>query len=74
MIDKFDSALNTKKVRDENRNIFVLVDESHRGQYGATHTKMRKVFPNACYIGFTGTPLLKKNKSTAAKLGIEMRH
>jgi len=69
VIDKFDSALNTKKVRDENRNIFVLVDESHRGQYGATHTKMRKVFPNACYIGFTGTPLLKKDKSTAAKFG-----
>ncbi len=69
VIDKFDSALNTKKVREENRNIFVLVDESHRGQYGATHTKMRKVFPNACYIGFTGTPLLKKDKSTAAKFG-----
>ena len=30
---------------------------------------MRKVFPNACYIGFTGTPLLKKDKSTAAKFG-----
>jgi len=69
VIDKFDSALNGKKVRDENRNIFVLVDESHRGQYGATHTKMRKIFPNACYIGFTGTPLLKKDKSTAAKFG-----
>ena len=69
VIDKFDSALNTKKLRDENKNIFVLVDESHRGQYGATHTKMRKVFPNACYIGFTGTPLLKKDKSTAMKFG-----
>jgi len=69
VIDKFDSALNAKKVRDEGKNIFVLVDESHRGQYGSTHTKMRKVFPNACYIGFTGTPLLKKDKSTAVKFG-----
>jgi len=69
VIDKFDSALNTKKFRDENKNIFVLVDESHRGQYGTTHTKMRKVFPKACYIGFTGTPLLKKDKSTAVKFG-----
>lgn len=69
VIDKFESALNTKKLRDEEKNIFVLVDESHRGQYGSTHTKMRKVFPNACYIGFTGTPLLKKDKSTAVKFG-----
>jgi type I restriction enzyme R subunit len=69
VIDKFDSALNTKKLRDKGKNIFVLVDESHRSQYGSTHTKMRKVFPNACYIGFTGTPLLKKDKSTAAKFG-----
>lgn len=76
VIDKFESALNTKKVRDEEKNIFVLVDESHRGQYGTTHTKMRKVLPNACYIGFTGTPLLKKDKSTAVKFGgfIELKY
>ena len=30
---------------------------------------MRNVFPHACYIGFTGTPLLKKDKSTAQKFG-----
>lgn len=69
VIDKFKSALGSKKVKDESSNIFVLVDESHRSQYGPTHTKMRKVFPNACYIGFTGTPLLKKDKSTAQKFG-----
>ena len=69
VIDKFDSALNSRKVRDEGTEIFVLVDESHRSQYGLMHTKMRKVFPNACYIGYTGTPLLKKHKSTAAKFG-----
>ena len=69
LVDKFDSALNTKQLRDEEKNIFVLVDESHRGHYGTAHTKMKKVFPNACYIGFTGTPLLKKDKSTADKFG-----
>ena len=69
VIGKFDSALNTKKVRDESHNIFVLVDESHRSQYGTTHAKMKKILPNACYIGFTGTPLLKKDKSTAIKFG-----
>ncbi len=76
VIDKFDSVLSRKKITDESRDIFVLVDESHRGQYGTNHTKMRKVFPNACYIGFTGTPLLKKDKSTAIKFGgfIEPRY
>ncbi len=47
----------------------MLVDESHRTQYGALHAKMRRVFPNASYIGFTGTPLTKKEKSTAEKFG-----
>ena len=53
----------------ESSNVFVLVGESHRSQYGLAHAKMRQVFPNACYIGFTGTPLLKKEKSTATKFG-----
>ncbi len=69
VLDKFESALNSQKFQDEGTEIFVLVDESHRSQYGTMHTKMRKVFPNACYIGFTGTPLLKKDKSTAVKFG-----
>jgi type I restriction enzyme R subunit len=46
-----------------------MVDESHRSQYGNIHAMMKRVFTNACYIGFTGTPLLKKEKSTAAKFG-----
>lgn len=69
IIDKFESATKKKKIRDESTNIFVLVDESHRSQYGIAHAKMHNVFPNACYIGFTGTPLLKKEKSTAKKFG-----
>lgn len=69
IIDKFESAANAYKLRDEGSNIFVLVDESHRSQYGLAHAKMRQVFPNACFIGFTGTPLLKSDKSTATKFG-----
>ncbi|WAK04522.1 type I restriction endonuclease subunit R [Methylobacter sp. YRD-M1] len=69
IIDKFESASRKRKVRDESSNIFVLVDESHRSQYGVSHAKMQNVFPNACYIGFTGTPLLKKEKTTAKKFG-----
>jgi type I restriction enzyme R subunit len=69
IIDKFESAANTHGLRDQGSNIFVLVDESHRSQYGLAHAKMRQVFPNACFIGFTGTPLLKTDKTTAAKFG-----
>ncbi|WP_051295043.1 type I restriction endonuclease subunit R [Maridesulfovibrio bastinii] len=68
IIDKFETVAN-KRTKDEDRNIFVLVDESHRSNYGQSHAKMRVVFPNACYIGFTGTPLLKKEKSTAETFG-----
>ncbi|MFA5298887.1 MAG: restriction endonuclease subunit R, partial [Lutibacter sp.] len=50
-------------------NIFVLIDEGHRSQYGTFNVKMQKVFPNACFIAFTGTPLMKKEKSTANKFG-----
>src|SRR5699024_5228015 len=67
IINKFDAALNQKTFKNESKNIFVLVDESHRTQYGLMHAKMKKVLPNACYIGFTGTPLMKDEQSTARK-------
>lgn len=69
IIDKFETALNRKDFNNPSKNIFVLVDESHRSQYGKTHIKMKRVLPHACYIGFTGTPLLKSEKSTASKFG-----
>ena len=68
VIDKFDTVAREKGV-NPSPDIFVFVDESHRSQYGQIHAKMRNVFPHACYIGFTGTPLLKKDKSTAQKFG-----
>jgi type I restriction enzyme, R subunit len=68
VINKLETVA-AEKIKDENANVFVLVDESHRGQYGSTHSKMRQVFTRACYIGFTGTPLTKKEKSTAIKFG-----
>lgn len=68
VINKFDQAAR-QKIKDDGINIFVLVDESHRSQYGALHAKMQQVFPNACFIGFTGTPLTKAEKSTADKFG-----
>ena len=68
IINKFNTA---EKMEHKNfsRDVFLLVDESHRSNYGLLATKMRAVFPNACYIGFTGTPLMKKEKNTMAKFG-----
>lgn len=69
VINKFESLGGVKGVRLDDPNIFVLVDESHRTQYGTFHAKMKKVLPSACYIGFTGTPLMKKDKTTIGKFG-----
>jgi type I restriction enzyme R subunit len=66
VINKFDNAMNKKLVINYS-NIFVMVDESHRTQYGELHNKMKYVLPNACYIGFTGTPLMKKDKNSFDK-------
>lgn len=69
VIDKFESAVGERGTRDESTDIFVFVDESHRGQYGPLHDRMRKTLPNACFIGFTGTPVMKREKNTIAKFG-----
>ena len=69
MIHKFDKAYAVKKYQDASPDIFVLVDESHRTQFGSFAAKMRQIFPNACYLGFTGTPLLKKEKNNFIKFG-----
>ena len=68
IINKFNTAerLDTKNY---SKNVFVLIDESHRSNYGSMASKMRTVFPNACYIGFTGTPLMKREKNTMARFG-----
>ena len=68
IINKFITA-ERLDAKNYSRNVFVLIDESHRSNYGAMATKMRTVFPNACYIGFTGTPLMKREKNTMAKFG-----
>lgn len=69
LVHKFDKALAYKKLKDDSPEIFVLVDETHRTQLGNWAARMRQVFPRACYIGFTGTPLLAREKSDVAKFG-----
>lgn len=77
LVNKFDTAVKHQEPL-LSKDIFVLIDESHRTQYGELHLKMKQVFPNACYLGFTGTPLMKKHKSksrsTLDKFGNRMIH
>jgi type I restriction enzyme R subunit len=46
----------------------VFVDECHRTQSGKLHDAMKAILPNAIFIGFTGTPLLKKDKQTSLEI------
>ena len=70
VLDKFRAAANANEgFKKDDDNIFVLVDESHRSQYGEANIRMMKALPRACFIGFTGTPLMKKEKNTAQKFG-----
>jgi len=48
--------------------VFVFVDECHRTQSGKLHRAMKALMPNAVFIGFTGTPLLKKDKQTSIEV------
>lgn len=69
LIHKFEAAVNRANEGFNSPEIFVLVDEGHRSQYGTFNIKMQKVFPKGCFIAFTGTPLMKKEKSTANRFG-----
>ena len=51
------------------QNIIVLSDEAHRSQYKDTAANMRTALPNAVFIGFTGTPIDKEDKSTPRTFG-----
>jgi len=49
-------------------DVFVFVDECHRTQSGNLNKAMQAVMPNAVFMGFTGTPLLKKDKQTTMEV------
>ena len=53
----------------EATNIFVMVDEAHRTQYRSLAANLRQALPNACFLGFTGTPIDKKDRSTLRTFG-----
>ena len=49
-------------------DFYVFVDECHRTQSGELHDAMKQILPNAMFIGFTGTPLLKVNKQKSIEV------
>jgi type I restriction enzyme R subunit len=68
LVHKFNSASKLRECRNDSANLIVLVDEGHRSHGGETHERMKKALPRAAYIAFTGTPLLKDEK-TSNKFG-----
>lgn len=56
-------------VLNEAKNIFVLVDEAHRTQYRSLAANMRVALPYACFLGFTGTPIDRNDRSTKQTFG-----
>lgn len=63
IINKFGSAIKYKECYNDSPNIIVLVDEGHRSQNGENNIRMQQTLPKAAYIAFTGTPLLKNDKT-----------
>lgn len=68
LIQKFITASKLPECYNPSADLIVLVDEGHRSHGGETHERMRNALPRAAYVAFTGTPLLKKEK-TANKFG-----
>ncbi len=68
-VQKFMDLGDTVPVLSEAENIFVMVDEAHRTQYKSLAANMRQALPNACFLGFTGTPIDKQDRSTLQTFG-----
>ena len=64
LIQKFNTATKLPECHNDSSDMIVLIDEGHRSQGGESHTRMRLALPNAAFIAFTGTPLLKDDKTT----------
>ncbi|EDM25466.1 type I restriction-modification enzyme, R subunit [Lentisphaera araneosa HTCC2155] len=64
IINKFNTASKQEECYNDSENIVVLIDEGHRSHNGENHERMRQALPNAAYVAFTGTPLLKDDKTT----------
>lgn len=64
LIQKFNTAIKQAECVNTSADIIVLIDEGHRSQGGENHIRMKQALPNAAFVAFTGTPLLKDDKTT----------
>lgn len=64
LIQKFNSATKLKECFNPSADIIVLIDEGHRSQGGENSIRMEQALPKAAFVAFTGTPLLKDDKTT----------
>ncbi len=66
-VDDFDAFIKELEAQPSQTmgEVFVFVDECHRTQSGKLHRVMKALMPNAVFIGFTGTPLLAKDRATS---------
>jgi type I restriction enzyme R subunit len=69
-VDDFDAFIKELEAKPSQTvgDIFVFVDECHRTQSGRLNRVMQAMMPNAVFIGFTGTPLLKQDKQTSLEV------
>jgi len=69
-VDEFLKELKSNLPKDfiAKGDIYIFVDECHRTQSGKLHEAMKNLLPNALFIGFTGTPLLKADKQTSMEI------
>ncbi|MDR9497869.1 MAG: type I restriction endonuclease subunit R [Hydrogenovibrio sp.] len=65
LIQKFNSATKLPECVNNSADMIVLIDEGHRSQGGENHIRMKQALPNAAFVAFTGTPLLKEDKTTS---------
>jgi len=69
-VDDFDAYISELESQPSNTvgDVFAFVDECHRTQSDKLNRAMKAIMPNAVFIGFTGTPLLKKDKKTSLEV------
>jgi len=69
-VDDFDAFIGELESQPSKTvgEVFVFVDECHRTQSGRLHKAMKAMMPNAVFVGFTGTPLLKNDKQTSLEV------
>jgi type I restriction enzyme R subunit len=69
LIQKFNKDVDPTQPWNPRGDLIVISDEAHRTQYGRLALNLRNALPNASYIGFTGTPLMKDDEITQKVFG-----